>query len=517
MTQLPNATELRFGWPNQSQTLLAPSEPLLAPRRLRLGRPMVAEESAFQEECLARIWSSLRLMALLMACVFAAYAVRDCSDSRSLPVAMPQNGAPALFFLWVFALTWFPSVRRFYSRLVVGGAIIAALLSLGAIAASAKLSHAQPEEMSAALLGGDLLSQQMRLLMVCFAGLRLHWKWAFALQASVLMGGTLAFSLAHSSALEDIARFLQVTWAVMVAATLAAWIEEQWARMAFQANQQLERMNRDLAGERDQERSKREHSEKTLRVLSQAVGGIAHDLGSPLATIQMGGGMLDVALEEKGADYASLRHLTEAIECGTQMLDCLRLSLIEQTRALEGKPTPLYLCPVSLLGSLQRGASFGSLRHPRPVVLPTQDIQICADEKKLVTVWMNLIDNALKYSDGDVQIGWQVVEADDYSSSQLLLTVMDKGIGGRGLSLAQSQRLFSPFERLESHANIEGTGLGLFSVRKIVEAHGGEIWIEGFEDGTTGSGRFSTSNGAQPITLPSSFRTSFVLTLPLSP
>lgn len=115
---------------------------------------------------------------------------------------------------------------------------------------------------------------------------------------------------------------------------------------------------------------------------------------------------------------------------------------------------------------------------------------------KLVTVLMNLIGNALKYSDAEVRVSWR--ERDGL----LQLAVMDEGHQERGLSREEAARLFVPFGRLETHAAIEGTGLGLLSVQKIIEAHGGAVWIEGTGDGaamcrdfrrrrTAGCGRWS--------------------------
>ena len=142
------------------------------------------------------------------------------------------------------------------------------------------------------------------------------------------------------------------------------------------------------------------------------------------------------------------------------------------------------------------------------------DALLCADEMKMVTVWMNLIGNGFKYSDGDVAVRWQEYRSEE--GACLLVVVADRGTRGVGISRANAGKLFAAFGRLDAHAGIEGTGLGLLSVQKIMEAHGGEAWIEGYEDGTPDSARFSTGRPAFPWMLEDGERTGFVVSCPLA-
>ena len=290
---------------------------------------------------------------------------------------------------------------------------------------------------------------------------------------------------------------------------LLSFSQERINRIAFWSTHQLEE-------ERNYQRRKYRQTEGQLHVLAQAIGGIVHDLGNPLAAVQMGSETLEIFLKNEEPDKAMLSELTGAINGGAKMLNFLRLSLIEQTRVLEGKPTPVEVRPVEVRTLLQSGVRFQKphIVGERTVHIQEGDVQICADEMKMVTVWMNLIGNAFKYSDGAVNVRWR--EWHSPGGDVLVVAVADQGTGGRGVSRAGASRLFSAFGRLEAHAQIEGTGLGLLSVQKIMEAHGGEAWIEGYEDGTPSSPRFSTAHGPYPSMLEEGDRTAFVVSCPLA-
>ncbi len=446
-------------------------------------------ESTFQHQYYQRVRPLLRVIALLLGLMFAAYAVRDFVDTRSWALSLQQDGAPTLFFLLIAAATWVRGFERFWQPTIFVGAILIAAISLHKMASflgvgPESASSAGPFQAEALFFG-----QQIRTLMVCLALLRLQFKWMWALQLCVLGIGIWTFgadlmTVAPSS--NEISRFLQPTLAITAAVLLAAFVEEQLARRVFLAAHELEI-------ERNDERRKREHTEKTLQVLSQAIGVIVHDLGNPLTSVQMGASTLDSFIDAD-ADKATLKEFTEIISSGAQMLNYLRLSLIEQTRVLEGRPIPVEMKPVDLLPLLEAGKRFQKpyMLGSRDVIIEGVATKICADEMKMITVFMNLIGNALKYSDGEVRALWHIHQPLD-GDAELLIAVCDCGTQNVGITEEQAGRLFTAFGRLETHAKIEGTGLGLLSVQKIVEAHGGEAFIEGFAAGTPDSARFSTA------------------------
>lgn len=274
---------------------------------------------------------------------------------------------------------------------------------------------------------------------------------------------------------------------------------EFYARRAFVANYLLEQ-------ERAGEQRKREQTEAMLSVLSHAIGGVVHDLGTPLTSVQLGAQTLEMYLDSGNDSTAELKELTGIINQGAEMLNHLRLSLMEQTRVLEGKPIPIEPVTTSLRDLIETSVAFQKpgFIASRGIVLSGETVEIEVDAMKMTTVWMNLIGNALKYSDGAVHILWRTV------GNWFVVAVGDEGREGRGISRDQADQLFVAFGRLDSHSDVEGTGLGLLSVRRIVEAHGGEVFIEGWDGGA----RFSTARGVYPSMLEGAMQSAFVVACP---
>jgi chemotaxis family two-component system sensor kinase Cph1 len=103
---------------------------------------------------------------------------------------------------------------------------------------------------------------------------------------------------------------------------------------------------------------------------------------------------------------------------------------------------------------------------------------VSGDVDRLKALFRNLIDNALKYTDATApRINIQVKP----NSGDWIFSVRDNGIG---IDQKYWHDLFTPFKRLHG-SEIPGVGLGLVICRKIVETHGGRIWIESPAGGGT--------------------------------
>ena len=108
--------------------------------------------------------------------------------------------------------------------------------------------------------------------------------------------------------------------------------------------------------------------------------------------------------------------------------------------------------------------------------LPT----VSGDASQLRQLFQNLLENALQYSgDQRPRVSITVTRVED----EWIISISDEGIG---IDQADADRVFDVFERLHTHDEYKGTGIGLALCRRVVEHHGGEIWVEGEpHDGTT--------------------------------
>lgn len=448
--------------------------------------------------------NSLAICRIAMAMTLLLWMAFGVLDYFVLPVTRPQVWFVRFFvitpiLLGVLAL----SFTGYFRRLMQGGLFVMVLGGgFGLILISAT---AQPNEPGYSFYYAGLML--IPLISYSFARMR-FWNatianWIVVLvyvMSAVFSQGILQIPQGKTTFLNSIFFILAANLAGMG----ACYSLELYARQTFLANYFL-------AQERDEQRRERERTESNLTVLSQAIGVIVHDLGTPLTSVQLGADTLEMFLEKGKGDKETFHRITGFIKNGAQLLNYLRLSLMEQLRVLEGEPVPIEAQPTSLREIVEAGLRYQKPRFSsgREVAVAASDIEINGDKMKLITVFMNLIGNALKYSDGKLNIFWRA------DADKVFVAIADEGKAGRGITRRQAAQLFVAFGRLDTHKSIEGTGFGLLSAQKIIEAHGGQLWIEGTADGTPESAPFASIDNPPAHMLEGEFRTAFVMSLPM--
>ncbi len=89
-------------------------------------------------------------------------------------------------------------------------------------------------------------------------------------------------------------------------------------------------------------------------------------------------------------------------------------------------------------------------------------------------VWINLISNALKFSQGKVEINISISSSKE--TGRIIYCIQDNGAG---FDMKYYDKLFGVFQRLHSEKEFEGTGVGLAIVQQVIIRHGGTIWADG--------------------------------------
>ena len=204
----------------------------------------------------------------------------------------------------------------------------------------------------------------------------------------------------------------------------------------------------------------------------QFTADASHELRTPLTVIK---GQIDVALQREREPEA-YRQVLRAANEEVDRLTRLVASLLTLARADAGQ-IPIALERVSLAdlvaSSLEQVGPLAKQRGVRLLAVPSPAVTLRADEDLLLELLLNLLDNAIKYtqSGDEVAVQWIV------NGRDVALSVRDTGIG---IAPEHLSRLFDRFYRVdEARSRAEGgTGLGLAISRWIATVHGGSISVE---------------------------------------
>ena len=209
--------------------------------------------------------------------------------------------------------------------------------------------------------------------------------------------------------------------------------------------------------------------EESNRRLEQFAYAASHDLQEPLRMVTSYLTLIENryadALDEDGAEFIDF-----AVDGADRMRDMIE-GLLEYSR-IERRGDPFE--PIDL------DAVLADVRRDLQMSIEESDAEITAeslprvqgDPGQLRQVFQNLLSNAIEYSDdGPPQVDIAAVR----NGSAVFVSVTDEGIG---IDPTDSERVFEVFQRLHTRDEHSGTGIGLAVCKRIVERHGGDIWVE---------------------------------------
>ena len=216
------------------------------------------------------------------------------------------------------------------------------------------------------------------------------------------------------------------------------------------------------------------------KMKTEFVSIAAHQLRTPLSAIKWS---LSLLLEGDVGELNTEQKnfISKSYESNERMIILIN-DLLDVARIEEGRyvyklvPAKLESLAQAALSSCKEIATKRNIRLE--YLGPSGELpEIMIDAEKITIAIQNLIENAIKYT----PLGGQVTISLKYDTNKIELSVKDTGVG---VSQEQQNRLFTKFFRAANVMRMEtdGTGLGLFIAKNIVESHGGKIWCQSKEN-----------------------------------
>ncbi|HET6877779.1 MAG TPA: ATP-binding protein [Jatrophihabitans sp.] len=233
-----------------------------------------------------------------------------------------------------------------------------------------------------------------------------------------------------------------------------------------------------------------EELERSNSDLQQFAYVASHDLSEPLRKVSNFCQLLERQYADQLDDRAH-QYIFFAVDGAKRMqvliTDLLALSRVGRTTD-EFVPVELDAVLERVLNTLSERIEASDAKIERVSALPT----VSGDANLLGSLLENLIGNAIKYRRDGVAPHIRIGAEHDDAEQQWTFTVVDNGIG---IAAEYGERIFQVFQRLHLRDQYGGTGIGLALCRKIVEFHGGRIWLDPVQSENGATFRFTLPEG----------------------
>lgn len=214
---------------------------------------------------------------------------------------------------------------------------------------------------------------------------------------------------------------------------------------------------------------------KMNQMKSEFVSAVAHELRTPLtsikgyATILTSGRLGELKPEQKERLERINKHSNDLAQLINNLLDISRIESGRVTMEIRETPLDEIIKDVSEIIFPQVEEKSIKFEIERDPVIN----KIWVDRQQIERVLINILGNAVKFTPENGSITMRIKDKDDY----IQIDIIDSGTG---IASQDLDRIFDEFYRGDNPINREkkGTGLGLSLAKKIVEAHGGKIWVE---------------------------------------
>jgi two-component system phosphate regulon sensor histidine kinase PhoR len=211
------------------------------------------------------------------------------------------------------------------------------------------------------------------------------------------------------------------------------------------------------------------------RMKTEFVSSVSHELRTPLTSIK---GFVRTLLEDEEGYYDRdmQREFYQIIDSECDRLVRLISDLLNVSRIESGRHLELVLKPINLLKLIERRVSSQrsyATNHDFAITGDPNLPEITADEDKVDQILTNLLSNAVKYSPEGGVIKVETFDRGDH----IEINITDPGIG---IPSDQLDKIFTRFHRVDNRDTRQagGTGIGLYLVKHLVEAHKGRITVQ---------------------------------------